>query len=41
MEIGSTKEEFVVLWKQAVAKKEALEAEFDTSSDVVFYYGYG
>ena len=41
MELGATKEDFAAFWEKSSAKKWALEAEFDASSDVLFNNGYG
>ena len=39
-ELGDIKEAFVAFWGKSSAKKSALEAEFDASSDLIFDYGY-
>ena len=41
IELGVNKDEFAAFWEKAVVEKEAMEAEFDASSDVLFNYGYG
>ena len=41
MEVGAGKEELVTFQAKETAKREAMEAEFDASSDVIFNYGYG
>ena len=41
MEIRVGKEELAAFQVKASAKREAMEAEFDASSDVIFNYGYG
>ena len=35
------KEELAAFQAKAIAEKEAMEAEFDASSDLIFNYGYG
>ena len=41
MELGAIKEDFAAFREKSSAEKSALEAEFATSSDVIFDYGYG
>ena len=41
MELGTIKDDFATLREKAVADRETMEAEFDSSSDVLFNYGYG
>ena len=41
MELGATKEDFEASWEKSSTEKSALKAEFDSSSDVIFNYGYG
>ena len=41
MEVGVDKEELATFQAKATAKREAMETEFDASSDVIFNYGYG
>ena len=41
MELGAIKEDFTAFQAKSSTEKSALEAEFDGSSDVIFYYGYG
>ena len=41
MEVGAGKEELVAFQAKATVEREAMEAEFDASSDVIFNYGYG
>ena len=41
MELGAIKEDFAAFQEKSLAKKSALEVEFDASSDVIFDYGYG
>ena len=40
-ELGTIKDDFAALWEMAVADREAMEAEFDASDDMLFNYGYG
>ena len=40
MELGAIKEDFATFQAKSSAKKSALEAEFDASSDVILDYGY-
>ena len=41
MELGATKDDFAAFLENSSAERSALEAKFDKSSDVIFYYGYG
>ena len=41
MEVGAGKEELAAFQAKETIEREALEAEFDASSDVIFNYGYG
>ena len=41
MELGTTKDEFFTFREKAAANREAMEAEFDSSGDAIFNYGYG
>ena len=41
VELGATKNDFEAFREKIFAKRSALEAEFDASSDVIFNYGYG
>ena len=41
MELGTMKDEFTAFWEKAAADKETMEAEFDSSGDALFNYGYG
>ena len=41
MELGVGKEELAAFQAKATAERKVMEEEFDTSSDVVFDYGYG
>ena len=41
MELGALKDDFVAFRDKATADKEAMEAEFDSSGDTLFNYGYG
>ena len=41
MEVGVGKEELAAFQAKATVEREAMEAEFDASSDVIFNYGYG
>ena len=41
MEVGASKEELAAFQAKATAEMEAMEEEFDGSSDVIFNYGYG
>ena len=40
MELGAIKEDFTTFRKKSSTEKSALEAVFDSSSDVIFNYGY-
>ena len=41
MEFGTIKDEFAAFREKAIADRESMEAEFDSSGDVLFNYGYG
>ena len=41
MELGTMKDEFDAFREKAAADKETMEAEFDSSRDALFNYGYG
>ena len=41
MELGTMKDEFAAFWEKAAADRETMEAEFDSSGDALFNYGYG
>ena len=41
MELGTIKDDFVAFREKSAADREAMEAEFDASSDTLFNYGYG
>ena len=41
MELGTVKDEFAAFREKAVADRETREAEFDSSGDALFNYGYG
>ena len=41
MELGAGKEELAASQAKATVERTAIEEEFDTSSDVIFNYGYG
>ena len=41
MELGAIKDDFAAFRDKSSAERSALEAEFDTSNDVIFNYGYG
>ena len=40
MDIGTIKDEFATFREKVAAEKKAMEADFDTSCDVIFNYGY-
>ena len=40
MELGTIKNELTAFREKAVANRETMEAEFDSSGDVLFNYGY-
>ena len=40
MELGAIKDDFAAFWEKAVADRETMEAEFDSSGDTLFNYGY-
>ena len=41
MELGVSKEKLTAFQVKAAADRKAMEEEFDSSSDVIFNYGYG
>ena len=41
LELGTIMDDFATLREKTVADREAMEAEFDASSDTLFNYGYG
>ena len=41
MELGTIKDDFAAFREKAVVDRETMEAEFDSSSDALFNYGYG
>ena len=41
MEVGAIKEELAAFQAKVTTEREAMEAKFDASSDVIFNYGYG
>ena len=41
MELGAVKDEFAAFREKAAADRETMEAEFDSSGDALFNYGYG
>ena len=41
MELGTMKDEFAAFQEKAAVDRETMEAEFDSSGDVLFNYGYG
>ena len=41
MELGTIKDDFATFWDKVVADRETMEAEFDSSGDKLFNYGYG
>ena len=41
MEVEAGKEELAAFQAKATTEREAIEAEFDASNDVIFNYGYG
>ena len=41
LELGALKDDFASFRDKAAADKEAMEAEFDSSGDALFNYGYG
>ena len=40
MELGTVKDEFAAFWEKATADRETMEAEFDSSGNALFNYGY-
>ena len=41
IELGTVKDEFIAFREKAAADRETMEAEFDSSGDALFNYGYG
>ena len=41
IELGALKDDFIAFRDKAAADREAIETEFDSSSDTLFNYGYG
>ena len=41
MELGAVKDDFSIFREKASTDKETIEAEFDSSGDTLFNYGYG
>ena len=41
IELGALKDDFASFQEKAVADREAMEAEFDSSGNTLFNYGYG
>ena len=41
LDLGTIMDDFSAFREKAVADREAMEAEFDASNDVLFNYGYG
>ena len=41
MELGTIKDEFAAFREKVAADRETMEAEFDSSDDALFNYGYG
>ena len=41
IELGALKDDFAAFRDKATSDKEAMEAEFDSSGDMLFNYGYG
>ena len=41
IELGALKDDFDTFREKAAADREAMEAEFDSSGDTLFNYGYG
>ena len=41
MELGALKDEFAAFQEKVAADREIMEAEFDSSGDTLFNYGYG
>ena len=41
IELGASKDDFSAFREKAAADREAIEAEFDSSGDTLFNYGYG
>ena len=41
IELGAVKDEFAAFREKAAADRETMEAEFDSSGDALFNYGYG
>ena len=41
MELGTIKDDFTAFREKVVVDRETMEAEFDSSGDALFNYGYG
>ena len=41
LELGTIKDDLAALREKVIADREAMEAEFDASGDMLFNYGYG
>ena len=41
LELGTINDDFATLWEKAIADREVMDANFDTSGDTLFNYGYG
>ena len=41
IQLEALKDDFTAFREKAIADREAIEAEFDSSSDTLFNYGYG
>ena len=41
IELGALKDDFTAFREKAAADREAIEAKFDSSCDMLFNYGYG
>ena len=41
IELGALKDEYAVFWEKTAVDRESMEAEFDSSGDNLFNYGYG
>ena len=41
IELGALNDDFTAFWEKVAADREAMEAEFDSSGDTLFNYGYG
>ena len=40
IELGALKDDFATFWEKATSDRKAMEAEFDSSGDTLFNYGY-